>query len=87
MLKVNPKSAASTIEKSALWALTEGKDDEGEGPDPNEVWLETTGTTQLIRQACIRLMLQAASCMDAEAANISAFTHCEQNGTQIGFIS
>ena len=37
VLKVNPKSAASTIEKSALWALTEGKDDDGDSPDPNEV--------------------------------------------------
>jgi len=36
VLKVNPKSAASTIENSALWALTEGNDDEGD-EDPNEV--------------------------------------------------
>ena len=36
ILKVNPKSASATIDNSALWALTEAKDDEGD-EDPNEV--------------------------------------------------
>lgn len=37
VLKVNPKSASATIENSAIWALTEAKDDGGDGGDPNEV--------------------------------------------------